>query len=129
MTASPLKLRPYKAGDEDAAIELWRRSWQVAYPHLDFTARIGWWRERWRNELVPRARIVVAETGGVLEGLVTIEPDTGYLDQLVVAPEFWGSNIGTLLMDEAKRISPTKLDLLVNKEDRKSTRLNSSHRT
>ena len=129
MTASPLKLRPYKAGDEDAAIELWRRSWQVACPHLDFTARIGWWRERWRNELVPRARIVVAETGGVLEGLVTIEPDTGYLDQLVVAPEFWGSNIGTLLMDEAKRISPTKLDLLVNKEDRKSTRLNSSHRT
>jgi len=24
--------------DEDAAIELWRRTWQQHYPHLDFTA-------------------------------------------------------------------------------------------
>ena len=88
-----LKLRPYAAADEDAAIELWRRTWQQAYPDIDFAARVAWWRERWRNELVPQATIVVAEMDGVLEGFVTVDPKTGYLDQIVVAPEFWGSNV------------------------------------
>ena len=54
-------LRPYGAADEDAAIELWRRTWAKHYPHLDFNARVPWWRERWRNELVPAAQIILAE--------------------------------------------------------------------
>jgi len=112
-----LKLRPYSAADEDAAIELWRRTWQEAYPHLDFAARIDWWRERWRGELVPQTKIVVAEMEGVIEGFVTIDPKTGYLDQIVVAPEFWGSNVAAMLLDEAKRLSPTHIELLVNKDN------------
>ena len=117
MSGPPLKLRPYAASDEDAAIELWRRSWQLAYPDIDFSTRVGWWRERWRNELVPKARIVMAEMDGVLEGFVTVDPATGYLDQIAVAPEFWGSNVAALLLDEAKRIAPKGLDLLVNKDN------------
>jgi len=54
-------LRPYRAEDEDAAIELWLRTWQLAYPSIDFAARVTWWRERWRKELVPNADIIVAE--------------------------------------------------------------------
>jgi putative acetyltransferase len=52
-----------------------------------------------------------------MEGFVTIDPATGYLDQLVVAPEFWGSNVATLLLDEAKRRSPGRIELLVNKDN------------
>ena len=99
MSNSPLRVRPYVAADEDAAIELWQRSWQDAYPDIDFGARVNWWRERWRNELVPQAKIVVAEMDGVLEGFVTVDPKSGYLDQIVVAPEFWGSNVATMLLD------------------------------
>ena len=95
-----LKLRDYAAADEDAAIELWRRTWQQAYPDIDFAARVDWWRERWRKELVPQAKIVVAEMDGVLEGFVTVDPKSGYLDQIVVAPEFWGSNVA---VDAARR--------------------------
>ena len=58
MTA--FKLRPYRAEDEDAAIALWLRTWQQTYPDIDFAARVAWWRERWRGELVPNAAIVVA---------------------------------------------------------------------
>ena len=117
MSASALKVRPCTAADEDAAIELWRRSWQDAYPDIDFATRVGWWRERWRGELVPRTRILVAEMDGMLEGFVTVDPNTGYLDQIVVAPEFWGSNVAGLLLDAGKRISPARLDLLVNKDN------------
>ena len=64
-------LRPYRAEDEDAAIELWRATWQQAYPEIDFSARLAWWRKRWRAELVPNAAIIVAEQAGALTGFVT----------------------------------------------------------
>ena len=115
-------LRPYAAADEDAAIELWRRTWQKHYPHLNFTERVPWWRERWRKELVPVARVVVAEADGALIGFVTVDPETTYLDQLVVATEYWGTDVALALLDEAKRISPNGLELLVNKDNARAIR-------
>jgi putative acetyltransferase len=109
-----ISLRAYKADDEDASVALWLRTWQAAYPQIDFAARLDWWRERWRNELLPVAEVVVAETGGSVIGFVTIDADTLYLDQLVVAPEYWGSGTGLALIAEARRLSPTGLDLDVN---------------
>ena len=106
-------LRPYREADEDAAIELWRRTWQLAYPDIDFTARVAWWRERWRKELVPAATVVVGEDGATMAGFVTID-GRGYLDQIVVAPEAWGSPLAKMLLDETKRISPSVVSLLVN---------------
>jgi putative acetyltransferase len=114
-------LRPYRADDEDAAIELWRATWQQAYPSIDFTARVAWWRERWRNELVPNAAIIVAEQADALVGFVTID-GTGYLDQLVVGPDHWGSPLATSLVDEAKRLSPNGVTLLVNKDNTRAIR-------
>ena len=114
-------LRSYREVDEDAAIELWRRTWQQAYPSIDFTARVAWWRERWRTELVPAASIVVAEQADALIGFVTID-GKGYLDQLVVDPEQWGSPLASALVDEAKRLSPDGVSLLVNEDNARAIR-------
>jgi putative acetyltransferase len=119
--AADFTLRPYRAEDEDAAIELWRLTWQQAYPAIDFTARVAWWRERWRNELVPNASIIVAEHADALIGFVTID-GSGYLDQLVVSPDHWGSPLATSLVDEAKRLSPNGVTLLVNKDNTRAVR-------
>ena len=124
---APCTLRPYTAADEDAAIELWRRTWQQHYSHLDFNKRVDWWRERWRKELVPVVKIVVAETSSVMAGFVTVDPKTMYLDQIVVAPEHWGSDIALKLLDEAKKISPRGLDLLVNKDNFRAIRFYEKH--
>jgi putative acetyltransferase len=110
-------LRPYGARDEDAAVALWLRAWQATYPELDFAARLEWWRERWRDELVPAATIVIAEAAGVMIGFVTVDMRTLYLDQIVVAPEHWGSGVGAALIAEAKRVSPNGLDLDVNTDN------------
>jgi putative acetyltransferase len=110
-------LRPYDPRDEDASIALWLRTWQATYPELDFAERLDWWRERWRNELVPAAKVVIAETKDGMIGFVTADPRTFYLDQIVVAPEYWGSSVGTALIAEAKRISPSGLDLDVNTDN------------
>jgi putative acetyltransferase len=115
------ELRPYRAEDEDAAIALWQETWQQAYPEIDFAARVSWWRERWRGELVPNAAIVVAEQAGALIGFVTIDAK-GYLDQLVVSPKHWGSSLATALVDEAKRRSPDGITLLVNKDNARAIR-------
>ncbi len=117
----PIQLRPYQPADEDAAIALWQRTWQQAYPDIDFAARVAWWRERWRTELVPNAAIIVAEAAGDLIGFVTID-GAGYLDQLVVAPEHWGSDAASHLVDAAKRHSPDRVTLLVNKDNARAIR-------
>jgi putative acetyltransferase len=115
------RLRPYRDEDEDAAIALWLETWQQAYPSIDFSARVAWWRERWRNELVPNAAIIVAEQAGKLVGFVTIDAKN-YLDQLVVAPDHWGSALGGLLVNEAKRLSPDCITLLVNTDNVRAIR-------
>jgi putative acetyltransferase len=120
MTA-PFHLRPHQPEDEDAAIELWRHTWQQSYPNIDFAARVPWWRERWHNELVAKASIIVADQAGELVGFVTID-GSGYLDQLVVATEHWGSPLARLLVDEAKRLSPTGITLLVNADNARAIR-------
>jgi putative acetyltransferase len=122
-----MKLRPYTSDDEDAAIELWRRTWQHHFPHIDFAARESWWRERWRQELVPVSNIVIAEQDGTLTGFVTIDLKTRYLDQIVVAPEAWGHGIAAALLDEAKRLSPQGIDLLVNKDNLRAIRFYEKH--
>ncbi len=124
MSGAGFRLRPYAAADEAAAIELWRRAWQVAYPQLDFSARLAWWRERWRSELVPIAAITVAERPGEsgILGFVTVDPSTGYLDQIVVAPEEWGSPLAAALLDDAKRSAPGGVDLLVNQDNARAIR-------
>jgi putative acetyltransferase len=114
--SSSFPLRPYRVDDEDAAIALWHGTWQFAYPAIDFTKRLDWWRERWRGELVPQAAIIVAEQDGALTGFVTIDK-AGYLDQLVVAPAQWGSGLAAALVDEAKRLSPHGVTLKVNADN------------
>jgi putative acetyltransferase len=121
------RLRRYHPTDETLAIELWRRSWQTAYPASDFSARVAWWRERWRRELVPQATIVVAERDAEMLGFVTIDPETGYLDQLVVAPEAWGSELAATLLAEAQSLSPRGLDLHVNHDNARAIRFYEKH--
>ncbi len=117
-----MRLRRYDADDEAAAIALWLLSWQAAYPQLDFVARLDWWRERWRNELVPSAEIVIAETDGEVIGFVTVDSRALYLDQLAVAPQHWGSGVAAALIAAAKRLSPTGLDLDVNTDNARAIR-------
>ncbi len=121
-TPLAVSYRPYHPNDEDAAIALWLRTWQAAYPQIDFAKRVDWWRQRWREELVPNTDIVIANGENEIAGFVTVDPRTLYLDQIVVAPELWGSEVGPGLITEAKRLSPAGLDLDVNTDNLRAVR-------
>jgi len=116
-------LRYYQPSDEEACIALWQRAWQIAYPKIAFAKRVEWWRGRWQNDLVPVATIVVMENDNRLVGFVTIDRKTGYLDQIVVAPELWGHGLAHVLMGKAKRLSPAGIHLHVNKDNARALRV------
>ena len=118
---SEFVVRDYRDEDCEAAIALWLRAWDAALPEIDFSARLEWWRERW-IELVPNNRICVAEDEGRLVGFIVIDPGSGYLDQIAVAPQDWGTGAANTLMDEAKRISPARISLEVNQENARAIR-------
>jgi putative acetyltransferase len=120
--SADVTLRTYTARDEQASVALWLRAWQAAYPELDFAARLDWWRQRWRDELLPTAEVVVAEASDGVIGFVTVDARTLYLDQIVVAPEHWRLGIGAALIAEAKRLSPRGLDLDVNIDNARAIR-------
>ena len=114
---SGFSLRRYDASrDEEAAIALWLRSWQMTYPDIDFAGRLDWWRRHWHS-LAQVAIIVLAEDKNEIVGFVTLERSTHYLDQIVVAPEYWGEGISGALIAEAKRLSPGGLNLDVNADN------------
>jgi putative acetyltransferase len=66
---------------------------------------------------VPAAIIVIAEAEDEIIGFVTVDPGTLYLDQIVVAPEYWGKGLSSALIAEAKHTSPRGLDLDVNTDN------------
>jgi putative acetyltransferase len=91
-------------------------------PEIDFASRLVWWYERWTKELAPNNAIRIAELDGRIAGFVVIDPRSGYFDQIVVAPEDWGTGVAKMLMDEAKRISPARISLEVNQGNARAIR-------
>ena len=122
-----LTIRPYLPSDEAAAIELWRLAWQEAYPAVDFSSRLEWWGERWRRELVATATVLVAETASELVGFVTVDTSSGYLDQIVVAPQAWGRGVAAELLAQARRLSPRGITLHVNTDNLRAIRFYEKH--
>ena len=109
--------RPMTPQDLPALLDLWVESWQAAYPQIDFRARRGWAETRFAELQHNGARILVAENDGRLAGLVTVEPGTGYIDQIVVATHAQRRGIASQLIKAARGVSPDGLELHVNQDN------------
>jgi putative acetyltransferase len=119
MPNQTVKLRPYQPADEAPALALWQRSWQQAYPDIDFSQRMDWFREHW-SDLRIGSRVIVAESEAApdqMAGFVAVSPRSGYLDQIAVAPEVQHHGVGKALIEAAKQIGREGLYLHVNKDN------------
>jgi putative acetyltransferase len=122
MPHQTVTLRPYQSADEHAALALWQRSWQQAYPQIDFSQRMDWFREHW-GDLRLNAKVIVAESDAApdrMAGFVAVSPRSGYLDQIAVAPEVQHHGVGKALIDAAKHIGREGLYLHVNKDNKRA---------
>ena len=123
MIAPSRALRDFVEGDLPALIDLWVDAWKATGVPIDFDARRG----RIKNCLAVLraggAEIVVGlDAQGKPSGFVTIDPRSGVLDQLCVAPDERGSGLAVALMEEAKRRSPQAIELKVNEANPRAKR-------
>lgn len=114
MSAIPI-IRDFSPDDLPMLEALWLAAWQATMPEIDFAARLPWFRNH-MSVLTVMANVKVALRDSRPAGFITVEPN-GYVDQVVVAPEHWGSGVGAALLAEARRLSPFGLTLSVNAEN------------
>jgi putative acetyltransferase len=99
-------------------IELWLASWSATYPGIDFETRRDWFGEH-LTLLRAQGCITLVARGetGTLAGFVIFNRISGWLDQLAVHPDAFGTGAARALMAEVIRLSPGFLQLDVNADN------------
>ena len=104
--------------------DLWAPHWGPNLPPLAFHDRHDWLFEHIENLHDAGSTTICAvnaRTGGVA-GFVTFEPAAQRLHQIVVASSARGSGAAKKLLDEAKRLSPRRLDVEVDASNLRALR-------
>ncbi|MFG1462409.1 GNAT family N-acetyltransferase [Xanthobacter sp. DSM 24535] len=109
---------PFLPAHLPALADLWVATWAKTMPDIDFEARRPWFLDHVEKLIGGGAEIHVAlDAQAAPAGFVAIAPATGYLDQLAVAPAYWGKGAAEALMDAAKRRAPCGIALDVNQDN------------
>jgi putative acetyltransferase len=120
-------VRPMAPQDLAETLDMWVAAWQAAYPHIDFAERREWTEDRIAELERTGSRSLVALRDSRIVGALVVNPETGYLDQIVVATADQGSGVADILLAEARRISPSRLDLHVNQDNARAIRFYQKH--
>jgi putative acetyltransferase len=116
-------LRDFDVADLPALLDLWVAAWLETGFAVDFEARRPWLDHRLRSHRAEGGAIVVGlDAAGRPAGFVTVDPATGYLDQLCVAPPERGSGLAVALIDAAKRLARGVVELDVNEANERARR-------
>jgi putative acetyltransferase len=120
-------IKPLLANDLPEMLDVWVAAWQAAYPAIDFGARRQWTADRITELERTGSRSLIAVQSDRIVGALVVNPQTGYLDQIVVATEHQGRGIADALLAEARRLSPAGLDLHVNQDNARAIRFYQKH--
>ena len=122
-----LVIRPMQPADLPETLDVWVAAWQAAYPAIDFNARRGWTVDRIAELERTGSRSLIVLKDHRIVGAMVVNPATGYLDQIVVAIDCQGGGIAEMLLAEARRLSPSGLDLHVNQDNGRAIRFYEKH--
>jgi len=107
-----VRMQRYVPEDFDAVTRLWRRAREVSLPEFQRTKGYPFEMDcaYFREHVLPKNEIWVAWTlDGQAVGFMAIKDD--FIDLLYVDPDSWRMGIGTMLLAQARRLSPRRLRL------------------
>jgi putative acetyltransferase len=122
-----LMVRGLLAADLPEAIDLWVAAWKAAYPAIDFEKRRAWAVDHIAGLEQEGSLSFVVLGGGRILGLLVVDPNTGYLDQIVVATDQQGHGVAEVLLAHARKQAPDGLDLHVNQDNARAVRFYEKH--
>lgn len=104
--------------------DLWIDAWTKAMPAIDFEARRAWFVDHLIAMHDRGVDVICAfdAASGTMAGFVTLDRESGHVDQLAVAPAYWSQGAAHALVGEAKRRSPPQLKLEVNQDNPRAIR-------
>jgi len=105
-------------------LALWVASWRATYADIAFEGRCAWLLDRLARLEAKGAQTLCLwdETDKSLLGFVTIDPESGWLDQLCVHPQRFGAGVGAALLAAARERSPSLIRLDVNADNDRAVR-------
>ena len=118
MTQPSVEIAPLTQALMPALADLWVAAWTQTMPQIDFEARRPWLKAHLEG-LHQQAYVTLCalEAKGALLGFVTLQPRSGELDQIAVAPFAARRGLGRLLLAKARALTPGLITLTVNQDN------------
>jgi len=110
--------------ETQALLAVWVASWRATYADIAFEARCPWLLDHLAELEAQGARTLCLweDAPPFLAGFVTIDPKTGWLDQLCVHPERFGAGVAEALIAAAREHAPERVRLDVNADNFRALR-------
>jgi len=115
-------IRPARADEYDEIARVWMNSWASTGLEDASEPLLAKLRARIRLEVEKGWSLYVADDRGTLAAMLALHLPQLYLDQLFVAPEYQGQNLGRQLLAFTRRQLPDEIWLRCARENEKAWR-------
>jgi ribosomal protein S18 acetylase RimI-like enzyme len=118
----PLTIRPALPAEYDEIARVWMDSWVSTGLEEASNFLLAKLRARLRNEIEKGWSLFVADDNGTLAAMLALHLPKLYLDQLFVAPQYQGQNLGRELLAFTRAQLPDEIHLRCVRENEKAWR-------
>jgi GNAT superfamily N-acetyltransferase len=118
----PPTIRPARTDEYDEVARVWMNSWASTGLEDASNFLLAKLRARVPLEIEKGWSLFVADDGGALAAMLALHLPNRYLDQLFVAPEYQGQNLGRRLLAFTRRHLPDEIWLRCVRENEKAWR-------
>jgi putative acetyltransferase len=103
------QVRPLETRDLDAAANAMQKAASRAYVFFGWNHSVADMRDFICEKREIWASLWVAEINGSVQGFLALEDH--FVDQFFITPDWYGHGLGSMLMQEAKAVYPSHLEL------------------
>jgi len=119
---APPTIRPARSEEYDEIARVWMNSWVSTGIEEASNFLLAKLRARVPLEVEKGWTLFVADDGGALAAMLALHLPKRYLDQLFVAPEYQGQNLGRELLAFTRQQLPDEIELRCVRENEKAWR-------